>query len=405
MRQQVKLLFIFLVAFSFTVLIAGCSGSPEGQTVHKNQASSPEDDALKAHFIDVGQADSILVQLPGKQNILIDAGNNDDADLVINYLRQQGVRRLEHVIGTHPHEDHIGGFDAVIQAFDIEKVYLPRVSHNTKTYEDVLLAIKSKGLKITEARAGLTLDTVSGINAVLLAPSKSSYKDLNNYSAVLKLTYGSTSFLFTGDAGIESEQEMLLSSWQNPKADVLKVGHHGSHSSTSNAFLNVVSPDYAVISVGKDNDYGHPHVETLSRLGAAGVKIFRTDRQGTIVATSNGQSISFNKQPLPNTVSPFESVEIIRIDLEGETVSIKNTGSEPVDLSGWKLVSQKGNQIYYFPAGTVIETGETIKVMSGPGAQAGNNSLVWTNENIWNNKGDPGLLYDADENIVSRFPR
>ena len=420
MKHQGKLTIIFLAALTIAVLIAGCSSSSDNQTTDENQKPAAKDN-LVIHFIDVGQADSILAQLPGGQNILIDAGNNADADLVVNYLLRQGINQLDHVIGTHPHEDHIGGLDAVIETFDTGKVYLPRVSHNTKTYEDVLLAIKNKGLKVTEAKTGIKLDTVSGVDAVFLAPGKSSYDGFNNYSAVLKVTYGSTSFLFTGDAEAESEQEMLLSSWQNPKADVLKVGHHGSHSSTTAAFLDIVSPDYAVISAGKDNDYGHPHAQTLAKLAAAGVQVFRTDRQGTIVATSDGKSITFNKEgsPVkerapdvsaggtkePANVSSSGSVEIIDIDRGSEIVTIKNNGSDPVDLSGWKLVSQKGDQSFNFPAGTAIAPGETLKITSGPNAQAGSNSLVWTNKNIWNNQGDPGILYDPNRDVVCKFPR
>ncbi len=421
MKQPVKLLFVFLAALTVAVLIAGCSSLSDNQTTDKNRKPAAGKDILKVHFIDVGQADSILAQLPTGQNILIDVGNNADADLVVNYLRRQGVKQLDHVIGTHPHEDHIGGLDVVIKTFDTGKVYLPRVSHNTKTYEDVLMAIKNKGLKVTEAKTGVELDAVSGVDAVFLAPGKSSYDGLNNYSAVLKLTYGSTSFLFTGDAEAESEQEMLLSSWQNPKADVLKVGHHGSHSSTTATFLDIVSPDYAVISVGKDNDYGHPHAETMAKLAAAGVQVFRTDQQGTIMATSDGKNITFNKEgspvkerapgssplatKLPANVSLSGSEEIIGVDLGREIVTIKNTGSDPADLSGWKLVSQKGDQVFNFPAGTAIAAGEILKVKSGPDAQAGFNSLVWTEKNIWNNKGDPGVLYDSDGKEVSGFPR
>ncbi len=258
MRHSAKLIFIFMAALSIAVLVTGCSSSSDNQITSENQnpvaesqnypsgeqkpASGETDEALIVHFIDVGQADSILAQLPDGQNILIDAGNNTDADLVVNYLQQQGVNQLDYVIGTHPHEDHIGGLDVVIETFDTGKIYLPRVSHNTKTYEDLLLAIKNKDLKVTEAKTGIKLDTVSGVDAVFLAPGKSSYDGLNNYSAVLKLTYGSTSFLFTGDAEAESEEEMLLSSGQNPKADVLKVAHHGSSQLHHNSIFKCCIP-------------------------------------------------------------------------------------------------------------------------------------------------------------------
>ncbi|GAW92474.1 MBL fold metallo-hydrolase [Calderihabitans maritimus] len=402
--------------------------SPSAEsTVLQKQEPAEEKPAtsgtLKVHFIDVGQADSILVQLPSGQNILIDGGNNDDGSLIVNYLKQEGVKRLDHVIGTHPHEDHIGGLDAAIRSFEVGKVYFPKVAHTTITFENLLLAIKDKDLKITPAKAGVKLDAGQGVEAVFVAPNSSSYDDLNNYSAVLKLTYGSTSFLFTGDAEAQSEGEMLRAGY-NLRADVLKVGHHGSSSSTTPAFLKAVSPKYAVISVGRNNKYGHPHFETLAKLSEAGVQVFRTDLQGTIVATSDGKTVTFNKKasPLkerapdnshaadssapvtsPVSVSSSGGVKIAGIDLKGEVVTIKNTGGAAVDISGWKLVSEKGNQTFTFPSRTVIPAGGILKVVSGPNAQAGPSTLVWTKSYIWNNKGDPGALYDAQGKLVSRY--
>lgn len=368
---------------------------------------------LKVHFIDVGQADSILIQLPSSQNILIDGGNNDDGTLIVNYLKQQGVKRLDYVIGTHPHEDHIGSLDFAIRSFKVGKVYLPKVVHTSKTYEDLLLAIKDKGLTVTQAKAGVKLDVGPGIEAVMLSPNSSIYDDLNNYSAVLKLTYGDTSFLFTGDAEAESENEMLAAGY-NLRADVLKVGHHGSNSSTTPTFLKAVSPKYAVISVGKDNKYGHPHPETLAKLSEAGVQIFRTDLQGTIVAVSDGKTITFNKKASPikerapndfhaTADSSISSVKIADIDLKNEIVTIKNTSGAEVDISGWKLVSIKGNQIFIFPSGTVIPAGGSLKIVSGPKAHAESDILVWTKSYIWNNNGDPGALYNTQGKLVSQY--
>lgn len=246
---------------------------------------------LTAHYLDVGQGDAILVQLPDGQNILVDAGSNDAGPRVVQQLQQYGVGKLDFVIGTHPHEDHIGGLDVVINSFPVGKVYLPRVTHNTDSYRDLLLAIKNKGLRATEAKAGVTLPLAENSRAVFVSPAQNSYEDLNDYSAVLYLTYGKTAFLFTGDAGTAAEKEMLATR-QALKADVLKVAHHGSRSSTGAAFLKAVAPAYAVISVGKDNDYGHPHTQTLQRLQKAGVKIYRTDHEGTITAVSDGQKVT-----------------------------------------------------------------------------------------------------------------
>lgn len=251
---------------------------------------SPENNTLKVHFLDVGQADCILIQAPTGENMLIDAGNNDDADMIVTYLNAKGVKKIDVLVGTHPHEDHIGSLDTVIDTYDIGKVYMPRVTHTTKTFEDVLIAIKNKGLKIAAAKAGEIIDFSPNTRVEILAPNSPEYDDLNNYSAVIKLTYGNTSFLFTGDAEDISENEMLASGY-DLKADVLKLGHHGSSTSSTEAFLAAVKPSYGVISVGKGNDYGHPHEEVLTRLEQAGIEIYRTDESGTVLFATDGDHI------------------------------------------------------------------------------------------------------------------
>lgn len=243
------------------------------------------------HFIDVGQGDSILIQFPDDQTMLVDAGPNEAGSAVVSYLQKEGIRRIDYLVGTHPHADHIGGMDEVVRAFEIGKVYMPRVTSNTASFESLLRALKAKGLRITPARAGVTVIEQEGLRVEFLAPSGSRYEDLNDWSAVLKVSYGSMSFLLTGDAEAGSEREML-SAGTDLKADVLKVGHHGSSSSTTTAFLRAVSPDYAVICVGAGNDYGHPHRETLDKLAAAGVRVYRTDRDGTVVFVSDGKTLS-----------------------------------------------------------------------------------------------------------------
>jgi competence protein ComEC len=244
---------------------------------------------LTISFLDVGQADSILVR-ENSYTLLIDAGTNEGASRLVSTLKQKGVVRIDTLIGTHPHEDHIGGLDSVIKNFDIGKVYLPDVTSNTKTYLDVLTAINDKHLKISVPQVGQTFTLEQSV-ATFLAPQAHAYDDLNNYSIVIRLQYGDNSFLFTGDAQSESEKEMLTGG-HNLKANVLKVGHHGSSSSTIQKFLQAVAPQYAVISVGKDNDYNHPSAETLEKLRAAGVKVLRTDRNGDITISTDGRAIN-----------------------------------------------------------------------------------------------------------------
>ena len=371
----------------------------------------PAGQNLKVSYIDVGQGDSILIQTPTGKNILIDGGKTDQTTLVENYLHTVGVSTLDYVIATHTDSDHIGSLDSVIKDFTIGKVYMPNATASTYTFEDLLKAMQSKSLTFNIAKAGGTLDLGAGLEANFVGPVKDSYNDANNYSAVLHLKYGSTSFLFTGDAETESESDMIASG-VDLQSTVLKIGHHGSNSSTSEAFLSAVNPKYAVISVGP-NSYGHPTDETLSRLSQHGVSVFRTDISGTIVATSNGTDVTINATPstptttTPPTTPPISSgsIKITNIDLSAEIATITNTGTSNVDLTGWKLVSELGSQTFAFPSGTIIQAGGSLSIVSGPNAAAGTNTLVWTKSNIWNNSGDPGTLYDSQGQVSSRYPQ
>jgi competence protein ComEC len=240
-------------------------------------------------FLDVGQGDAIVIQNENTV-MLIDAGTNKTAVNLINELKSMAISRFDVIIATHPHEDHIGGMDNVINNFEVRQVIMPEESANTQTYQDVLKAINNKALTISVPKAGSSFNLGSAICTVL-APNSQNYEDTNNYSIVLRVVYGSVSFLLTGDAGTDSEKGILGKGY-TLKSDVLKVGHHGSADSTSNPFLEAIAPRDAVILVGQDNDYGHPHKETLSKLNTAGIKIYRTDMNGTIVYTSNGTNLA-----------------------------------------------------------------------------------------------------------------
>ena len=230
---------------------------------------------LHVYYIDVGQADSILI-VNKNQSALIDAGNNDDGQEVVNFIKSKGITKLDYVIGTHPHEDHIGGLDDVINNIDADKIYLPKIRTNTKTYEDVLQAIQNKNQKISSFNKGDRF-TIGDANLEVMTDSILDKENLNLSSNIIRMEFNETSFLFTGDAEIENEKTIT---W--PQTDILKVGHHGSTTSTSQNFLNQIKPKYAIISVGKDNDYGHPKEKILERLENAEVEIFRTDECGTI---------------------------------------------------------------------------------------------------------------------------
>lgn len=241
----------------------------------------------KVHFIDVGQGDSILIQ-SGDKTVLVDAGEADKENSVVNYLKAQGVTALDLVISTHPHADHIGELVDVLNAFSVARVIDSARPHTSQTYMNYLSLIQQKGIQF-EGPNGQHIELGVGTSLEILGPVKV-YDDLNNNSVVAKLTCGSVSFLLTGD--MEETAELDLVAAKDLKATVLKVGHHGSSTSTSDAFLAEVSPSAAVISVGEGNSYGHPADETLAKLST--VDLYRTDEQGTIVFTTDGQTYGVN---------------------------------------------------------------------------------------------------------------
>jgi competence protein ComEC len=282
-----KKTFITILMSVILFATAGCVRLSPVQQPQQNKIQIPEDTPglMKVNIIDVGQGDSILVQLPDGQNMLVDAGTGDTGIKVIKYLKNAGIIKIDFLVATHPHEDHIGGMAAVIRAFNVGGIYMPKATHTTNTYVELLETIQSKGLKITAAEAGIKIVDAGGLSVLVLAPNSAAYEALNNYSAVIKLSYGKIGFLLAGDALVQSENEMLAKG-SGLKADVLKVGHHGSYSSTSQELLDEVNPKYAVISVGAGNDYRYPHNVALRRL--SGIQLYRTDHDGSVVFTTDG---------------------------------------------------------------------------------------------------------------------
>lgn len=269
-------------------------------TTTKAKKKKPSSSKVIAHFIDVGQGDSIFIELPEGECMLIDAGESQYGSTVLKYIKDKGYTRIDYLIATHPHSDHIGGLTEVIQGLDIGTIYMSNAVHTTRTYENLLIAIKDKGKKMKRAKAGVEIINTKNVKASFIAPVSDNYSDLNDYSAVVRLDHGDKSFLFTGDATTRSESEITA----NVSVDVLKVGHHGSDTSNGENFIKKVSPSHAIIQVGKSNKYGHPTQSVVSRLQKHGAKVYRTDEVGTIIVTSDGSSIKVNSKATTSVQPP-----------------------------------------------------------------------------------------------------
>lgn len=254
-----------------------------------NPSDIPENSNFEVHFIDVGQADSALIECDG-ETMMIDGGNVADSNVVAAYLMKEDVTELNYVVCSHAHEDHVGGLSGALSVTKADNIYAPKTETNTKAYKNFKKKAEEQNVEIKHPNVGDEIQLGSS-TVEFLGPVDENGKDLNSTSIVLKITYGNTSFLFTGDAESDEEEE-ILNSGADLKSTVLKVGHHGSRTSTSYPFLREVMPQYAVISVEKGNSYGHPNEETLSKLSDAGVEVYRTDESGDIVMTSDGNSIS-----------------------------------------------------------------------------------------------------------------
>jgi len=301
-RSHVKILSIFLVLL--ILCSCGTPSAPAAPSPAPSAQTVVSGEELTIIFIDVGQADSALIMCGG-QSMLIDGGNVADASTVVAHLKEQNIETLDYIVCTHAHEDHVGGLSGALNACKANAVLSPVDDYDTKAFSDFKKYAKAQNLELVTPEPGDTY-SIGGAVAEVLGPVRE-YEDTNNTSIVIKLTYGETSFLFTGDAERDSELDIIDAGF-DLDCDVLKVGHHGSSTSSSYVFLNEVMPEYAVISCGVDNSYGHPHDEVMSRLRDADVKLYRTDLQGDVICVSDGKNLTFTTdKSVPDSVlNPVE---------------------------------------------------------------------------------------------------
>ncbi len=327
------------------LLLSGCVTAPG------NQPTPPDPKDFTVHYIDVGQADCALLEYDGKY-MLIDGGNVDDSSLVVSYLEKQGVEKLELVVCSHAHEDHVGGLPGVLAVYPTAEVWAPTKTYSSKCFDDFLYYTNQQGLSVTIPEPGRTF-SLGDVRITVMGPVDT-YADPNNTSIVLMVEYGKNRFLFTGDMETDAENDML-DHWGESfhwNADVLKVGHHGSNTSSGYRFLYEVAPEFAVISVGKDNTYGHPHKEPLSRFHDADVTVYRTDEMGTVLATSDGTNITFtwvNASAKPN--DPNEGTQ--------STYYIGNVNSKALHLPNCSGLPAEKNQIRFNSYDDAIKAGYT----------------------------------------------
>ena len=348
----VTVILMLLGAFSSCNLAAGNGSSNSGPSGNGSIESS-----FEIHFIDVGQADAALIICTGK-TMLIDGGNVEDSNLIYSYLKKMGITHLDYVVNTHAHEDHVGGLSGALTAATAGKVLAPVTDYDSKAFRNFAAKAAERKCEITVPRAGDRF-SVGDALVTVIGPIKS-YEDPNNTSLVLRVVYGSTSFLFTGDMESDAERD-LLDAGANLRATLLKVGHHGSSTSTSYRFLREVAPSYGVISVGTDNEYGHPTETVLSRLRDADVAVYRTDLQGDILCKSDGTTLTFttakgsgsSTNPTESDRTPSDSAAVTEYSYIG------NLNSKTFHKVSCSSLPMEENRIYFTTREEAVAAGYT----------------------------------------------
>jgi competence protein ComEC len=458
------------------VVLAGCSGASLVDTADVTErggtgtatpaGATPANGTLEVHFINVGQSVSTLVVAPSGETMLIDTGHyNDDGEYVLQYLRAHGIERIDHLVATHGDADHIGGSAAIIEYYETEAngigaVYDPGIAASTQTYAEYLDAVEEHGVTLYETREGDRFD-FAGVDVQVLGPPDPYIEDRarNENSIVLRLSYGQTSFLLTGDAEDDQEAYLVSEYGQRLNATVLKAGHHGSASSTSGQLLDAVGPEAVVVSSAYDSQHGHPNEEVLRRLAERSIPTYWTATHGNVVFGSDGEEVSVRTQraaptgprslrdaePIEpgtagevterarisdDTVQTSETavatdggtgtdpddgtssadalvIEKINADaagddrenLEDEYVVFRNSGDETLDLSGWTVEDEVG-ATYTFPEGTTLAPGERGTLHTGSGTDTATDLYWGSGSPVWNNGGDTVIVRNSQGDVV-----
>jgi competence protein ComEC len=339
--KRITLILIIIIV----CLLSSCGALPDATTpgdisVSGAPTSGSGEQGLTVYFIEVGQADSALIICDGAA-MLIDGGNVADSDLIYAFLKNHGVSHLDYIVGTHAHEDHIGGLAGALNYASVDTALCPVTEFDSKAFRNFVKYLGEQGKAITVPTPGDTFK-LGGTDVEIAGPVNPS-NEPNNTSIVLKLTYGDVSFLFTGDAE-RGEEADILEAGYDISATVLKVGHHGSDTATSYPFLREIMPEYAVISCGANNSYGHPHENLLSRLRDADVTVFRTDMQGTITATSDGKTVAFTAE---RNAGVQTNPTVTNTEQTAEATRIGNRNTKVYHAPDCKSLPDEKNRVYF----------------------------------------------------------
>lgn len=390
--------------------LSGCTLTVDNGNETENEGEEnlnlQKDEIMSVEFIDVGQGDSIFIQSPDGNTMLIDGGTRGAGGDVVDYLKENNIKQLDYVVATHPDADHIGGLIRVLESMSVNHFIDSGKIHTSETYKEMLTLIQTKNISFHVPQIDDTIPLDDALEITVLQVDEEA-SDNNEASIVLKVEYENVSLLLTGDAGIEMEQQMIDT--QNVGATILKAGHHGSNTSSSKQFIEAVNPEVTILSYGQGNSYGHPHYEVIQNLQQIGSKIYATAQSGDIKIETDGiqyhvlaeewkgTGISSSLNPKTTTA---EKIIIDSKDLEGEIVSIQNSGTTPVHLEGWQLISLNGNQVFNFPNIT-LDPEEKLYITSGSEAKEGRSYIKWTGRQIWLNSGDAAQLINPKGEIVS----